>query len=68
MVMGGLPRPEGPQVGRRRVPGMGQRWQDVVELCHLDGREVPTHRLDVGGDVLRGGGAGHDATHLEMGQ
>ena len=36
-VMCGLPRPERPQVGRRRVPRVGQGLQDAVEFLHLDG-------------------------------
>src|SRR5262245_16889907 len=61
MVMGGLPRPERPQVCGRRVPGMGQCLQDAVQRRHLDGREVPVCRLGVGGDLLRAGATGNDA-------
>ena len=68
MVMGGLPRPERPQVCGRRVPRMRQGLQDAVQLRHLDGREVPVRRPGVGGDLLRAGGTGYDAAHLGMRQ
>jgi hypothetical protein len=68
LVLCTLPRPERPQVGRRRVPGMGQRLQSTVQLFHLGGREMPVDRPGVGDDLFRGGGAGNDATHLGMRQ
>ena len=66
LVMEGLPRPKRAQVCRRGVPGMGQRLQDAVQLCHLGGRELPVSRSGVGDDLLRGGGTGNDAAHLGM--
>jgi hypothetical protein len=66
--MGGLPRPERPQVCGRGAPRARQGLQDAVQLVHLGGREVPVRPPSVRDDLLRGGGAGNDTAHLGMGQ